>query len=136
MRRLLATLALTSALVGCGDDDGPSGSASIAGNYVLQSIDGDPVPSTIIQLPDYLLEVTQGSLTVNANNTWSASVTFREDDDGTITVETDTDGGTYTRTNNSVSFTSTQGGVDAAGSISGSTLTVTDEDGFVYIFRR
>jgi hypothetical protein len=139
MHRLGITLAATLFVfsVACGGgDDGPTGATSHVGNYSLVSVDGDPVPSTLVQGPNYLLEVTQGSGSINGDNTYSTSLTFRENDHGTVTTVTLPSNGTYTRTGNAFIFTDSDDGSRATGVFSGNRMTITDEDDFVYVFQK
>jgi hypothetical protein len=72
----------------------------------------------------YSIEVTEASITLNQNMTCSTSFKV-----------TETDGGTYTLVNGTVTFTWDSDGSTDSGSIVGSQITLTD-DGTVLIFRK
>jgi hypothetical protein len=134
MRTTLLALALGT-LIACGGGDSSTGASSHVGSYSLLSIDGDPVPSTILQAPKYLLEVINGSGSLNGDNTYSLSFTVRENDDGSITQVTVPSAGTYTRSGNAFTFHDVEGGV-ATGVFANNRMTVTDEDGVVYVYQK
>jgi hypothetical protein len=97
MRRVALVLAtvLPLTLGGCGDSTGPGG--AVAGMYTLQSINGDPVPVTYAESPDFRDEILSGFVRLNANGTFSAGHTQRLTVDGMVTIRTNNTGGTYTR---------------------------------------
>jgi len=77
LRKTLAAVALSAALAACSDDStGPK--ASIEGTYTLQSINGRPLPVTLIGFPSYTLEEISGSFTLNANMTFVEVHRLRE----------------------------------------------------------
>lgn len=76
----------------------------------------------------FKLEITAGSATLNEDKTFSASITFRETEGTTVTTTTETDTGTYTVSGNTVTFNSPGTGSSFTGTLSGGTLTVTDEE--------
>jgi hypothetical protein len=128
--RALASVAIALALVACGDSTGPT-EASIAGTYNLQSVNGLSVPLTVFQFGEDKLEITAGSLTLHANNTFSSQLTMRITEDGEVVTESDSATGTYTRNGNSLVFAAD--GETITGTISGNTITVSD-DGLVLVF--
>ncbi len=81
---------------------------------------------------DFLLELTAGSATLNADLTCSLSLTQRETDQGTVTTDTLLQACTYTIDDG---FRLTPSGETFAlsGSILGSTLTIID-GGRVFVF--
>ncbi len=114
---------LVFGLVGCGDDS--VSPADVAGTYILLSVDEEGLPAVLAESTDFLLELTAGSVTLNADLTCSLSFTQRETDGGIVTTDTLTDACTYTLDGG---FTLTQSGETVAliGSIIGSTLTIID----------
>jgi hypothetical protein len=96
MRRLALVLAavLPVALSACGDSTGPG--SAVAGTYTLRSINGDPVPVTYDESPDFRTEILSGFLRLNANGTFSATHTQRLTVGTTVTIRTNDTGGTYT----------------------------------------
>lgn len=138
MRRLLVSLLVLPFVFaqGCGGSDGPSASDAWVGGYALLSVDGDPVPSTIIQAPSYLLEITQGTGSVNGDGTYTLSLTVRENDHGSISTQVLTSIGTYTRSGSAFVFTDARDGSHVTGVFASNRFTLTDDDGFVYIFQK
>ena len=127
MRKFLVLcLALLIPLAACSDDaTGPG--PDVAGNYTLQTVAGMALPATV--LPG--LQVTAGQVTLNADNTQSATITFREAE-GT---ETRTISGTYLLTANGGIVLKDADGDELWGTISGNTLTLT-AFGMPFVFRK
>jgi len=146
MRRTLATAALallTLAAGACGGDDdstGPNG--SIAGTYTLRTVNGSPPPITLLEFQDYKVEVTAASVVMNANNTFSATSTFRETDAGEVTTSNSVCTGTYAVSGSTVTFTEPEStNEDCGGSYTGTwsngnTLTVAFGGGLEAVFRK
>jgi len=131
MRPVALTVALAvSLLTGCGDATGPE---AIAGNYTLRSINGQDLPFLIIQVLADKIEITAGSVRINSDNTYSASVTVTITEGGTTTSETETSTGTYTLNGTSITFTEV--GDTFTGSITGNTLTIIDE-GVTFVYQK
>lgn len=136
-RTLLSALLMVASLFtlgACGDSTGPGG-GSITGTYKLQTVNGNPLPYVIVQVGSDKVEVSEGSLTLNADNTYSSRFTFRTTEGGQVTTETDTSVGTYTRNNNAITFTDSSDGETITGSVSGNTITFTEE-GLVLVFKK
>jgi hypothetical protein len=121
---------LVVGLVGCGDDS--VGPADVAGTYILLSVNGGALPVAIGEGTDFLLEITAGSTTLNADLTCSQSFELRETDGGTVTTDTLLQPCTYTLDDG---FMLTRSGETVAlnGSILGTTLTIID-GGLVLVF--
>ncbi|HVE79394.1 MAG TPA: hypothetical protein VNA89_11055 [Gemmatimonadaceae bacterium] len=119
-RRMLLLPLASLALAGCGDGGGPA-SDVLSATYILQTIGGDPVPSTVFEEDNYRIEVTAGRLTFNADRSWEASLDFRETGAGRVSEETVTGHGTYRRDGDALTLTDAHG-VRTAGSLSGNTL--------------
>ena len=146
MRRILATAALallTFAASACGGDDDPSGpNGSIAGTYTLRTVNGSPPPVTLLEFQDFKVEVTAASIVMNANNTFSATSTFRETDAGVVTTSTSVCSGTYSLSGSTVTFTEPDSdNEDCGGSYTGTwsngnTLTVSFDAGLQAVFRK
>ena len=66
--------------------------------YVLQSINGNPLPFLVIDVPTLLLsaEITVGHAQVNEDGTCSVSLTLRSNAAGVVTTETENDACTWT----------------------------------------
>ena len=118
---------LVFGMVGCGDL-GPFkvDVEDIVGTYVLQSIDGEPLPAVRFGGP---IEVTAGSLILNQDRTCSYSDTFLRTEDGIVTAETYTSVCTYIRLDSESIWIDREGVIPWYGEISGSTITITDHEG-------
>ena len=135
---LLAVAALTFTIAACGDSNAPD--MSHVGLYDMLSVDGDPLPVTVYDVPNNMLQVTEGSLALKANNSFVESVTLVQTLDGVVGPgEPLSCTGHYTRRGNTVTMTSPEtdscAGGSVTGTLSGSTLTV-DYDGTTVVFSR
>jgi hypothetical protein len=128
MRRILFALSLfllTSA--GTCDDD-PASPDSVVGTYALASIDGDALPASIGAGTQDARTVTAGSMTLNANNTFSFSETS--------SAGTDAVSGTWTLSGSTITFDPSEpGDTNATAVVSGNTLSLTTEEG-VMVFNK
>ncbi len=141
-RRLLAVGAMTSAalLSGCDIDISDIFGDGVSGTYNLKTVNGKSLPAVIVEVTGaYKLEITAGSVTLNEDNTFSASITFRETEGTTVTTQTETDSGTYSVSGSTITFTSPGTGSAFTGTLSGGTLTVTtreDDTTVVLVFEK
>ena len=131
IRRVVLTF-LALGLVACGDDG--IGPEDVAGTYTLQTIDGNPPPWVTFQIGADKIEVTAGSVTLNADMTCSLSTTFRATLSGNITTNTETHVCTYTIIDGAITLTRPSA-TGASGSIIGSALTISDDE-FVFVYRK
>jgi len=120
-------------LTACGGDG--TGPESVIGMYILQTIDGDPLPWVLFQIGDDKIEVTAGSVTLNEDRTCSDSITLRSTVSEEVTTDTATDVCTYTTNSQAVTLSYPADNTVSSGSIIGSALTITD-DGIIFIFRK
>ena len=134
MRKLLAVLIGIAIMAACGDSTGPS-ETNISGTYELQTINGQNLPFTLLIVGTYQLEIAAGSVTINANGTYEESTTVREIDGSSTTTTTETSSGTWTRTNNAVTFVDGEDQTSLTGALSGSTLTFSEE-GSTLVYQR
>lgn len=142
MRRYAAVAALAATLLaatGCGSDSNAPDMSHV-GLYDMASIDGDPLPATIFDMPGYTIQATQGSLALNANNTFVESITTIETVDGTQgPLESVSCLGSYTRSGSTITLTTPETdsciGQRVTGTLSGRTVTV-DYDGTTIVFSR
>jgi hypothetical protein len=106
---LYGMLAMAMAVAGCGDDDETTEPTNIAGTYTLRTIDGAALPFTLFtaaQNDGTKREVTGGTVTLEADGTYSDVFEFRDTDAlGEVTEYTDPNTGTYVRTGNTLAFT-------------------------------
>jgi hypothetical protein len=130
--RSLLTLFTVLLLVGCKDTTGPD--AKHVGTYRLDTVNGSKLPAVLVQLGADKLEITEASITLNADNSYTGQVTLRETEGGRTSTETSRESGTYTRNNNAITLSSDDGETQSA-SLSGRTLTMTLE-GFVLVYKK
>ncbi len=117
MRRL-ASLVLTGVLlIACGDPFSPEG---VSGLYILESFNGSPIPfsqTTTQNGVRIIVSITAGSVSLNANGTYSESVTISGTmgSDTTTTTLTTMDSGTFELVAPStIRFTSSQSRVTSS----------------------
>ena len=142
MRIPLPLIALaTAALVatGCGGDSNAPDTSHV-GTYALESVDGARLPITIFDDSTMKVTLTQGSLALNANNSFLETVRLELITGGQAAPpETISCGGTYRRSGSTVTLTATQtadcDASTATATLSGPVLTVTDQ-GTLLVFRR
>jgi hypothetical protein len=132
MRRLVALLALATAVACGGDSTSPS--ATVTGSYSLRTVNGSPVPYTVIQIGADKYEIVSDVVTINEGGTWSETGTDRTTQNGQVTNGTITDGGTYTLNGTAITFVSTESGT-VNGSVGGGTLTITAE-GLALVYQK
>ncbi len=131
LRRSLFPLLLVLA-GGCGDSTGPD---AIPGLYVLQSVNGDPLPYVLVQQPAFTEEITAGQIQMNGDGTCSVSETFRVDDEGTVTTFTEDETCTWLANGSAISVTFPDDYV-IIGSVVDGTLTIANEDSDLLVFVR
>jgi predicted small lipoprotein YifL len=138
MRRLSALLPVFAALVilaGCGSDGPPNaGPASVVGTYTLRTINGSPLPYTVVQFDDNKVEVMAYALTLEAGGTWTESGTVRVTEGGTVTTLPSANTGTYTLTGNVISLVGPEART-VSGTVDGVTLRLTEE-GFLTVYTK
>ena len=105
--RLTPVLFGILALAACGKDaSGPDGAtATVTGNYTLKTINGSPLPFTLIAFPGYSARLISSTLTVNSDNTFVGSSTYQETENGVTSTISESCNGTITRNGNALSFT-------------------------------
>lgn len=124
MRRLFAMLALlfVSALAGCSDSTGPND--SIAGNYSLRTVNGDPLPLILDEGPGFKDELLDETITIRDNGTFQQQGRFRFTDNGFVTIESYNDAGTFDRTGTNLAFRFTSDGSTATATVDNGSLIV------------
>ena len=126
-RALAATLALGFAFTttACGNLFGPH-NGSIAGTYVLQSVNGSAVPTQIAgtaQTQGYTIVVQSGGVQLTSSK-YIEQMVLAVSGNGQNQTATAVDSGTYAVQGSTVTFTSTASGSQITGTMSGSTLSV------------
>jgi hypothetical protein len=107
-RALLLTLFVSGAVLGC-DDDGTGPDEQISGRYELRTANGSPLPYTVIALGNNRAEILSGFLQVNADGTFSSSITTRVTQGTSTSTNSNTDSGRWSQTGNQATFTRSDG---------------------------
>lgn len=134
MRRCLAFLVLGLA-IGCGNDS-PSAPtlASVAGTWVLASVNGSPAPFVFSQSGTTKSEIVSNVVTITSSGGYTSVFQVRTTVNGQATTMTTTDAGSVSLQGTTIRVQSS-GGTVYNGTISGDTLTLT-MDTFLLAFRR
>jgi hypothetical protein len=143
MRRtttLLAAAAMAIITTGCTDSTGPDILARV-GRYRLVSVNGEPLPLTLVGDVTFRVTLTDGGLRLNANSTFTQDVTLDVASTGLPAAPKRlVCGGTYRRSGNAFTMTGNEtedcSGMTATGVLDGNTLTVSDDQGETLVFRR
>jgi len=125
MRKLIC-FALLAGLIACGGDSATGPNASITGNYTLRTVNGNSVPAVVFQDAQVKEEVTAGNINLNADKTWSGSLSARATNltnGATATVSVPANG-TYTTNNGSITLTDASDNSQLVGTVGGGTLTI------------
>lgn len=134
MIRSVALLLMVALVAGCSDSTGP-GDGSVTGTFKLQTVNGNNLPAAVIQIGNDKVEITEGSITMNADKTYSSRIGIRVTEGGRTITNTEASTGTYARNNNAITFTDSDGEVNTGSLSGGNTITFTDE-GFVLVFKK
>lgn len=132
MRKLIGGLVLAAFALGigaCGDSTGPK--ENVTGTYMLQTVGGFALPLTLYQDDTELDELTDGSITLNSDRSWSAVLNGRVTTaQGVQPLEPAQGSGTYTLDGTTLLLTDeTAQGQQLHGTVSGGTLTLLENDG-------
>lgn len=103
--RTLCVLAAVAILPACSDSTGPN--RTVTGNYTLISVNGVLVPVVFTAEQFFTLRITAGTLTINSNDTFTASATYEQTlvVGGVKTTDTVTCTGTYAMNGATITFT-------------------------------
>ncbi len=138
--RALAMIAVAATLVAAACSDGPNDpKPTIAGTYVLQSVNGQALPYIVPgETAADEFAVTAGSIVLTNAGTFVMSESIRFTSAGSSADMTLTGSGTYTAAGGTLTFTVSDpelGSSSFVGTLSDRTLTIADE-GEVWVFRR
>jgi hypothetical protein len=109
-----------------------SPSASIAGTYVLSSVNGESLPAIVTKTGDDTAVVVADTLALTANNTYTrhAVDTLRSEVSG-VTLYSHVSSGTYARSGSSITLTDAVTDSSATGTIANNAITISSvENGF------
>jgi hypothetical protein len=92
------------AMAACGNDVTGTDPDAVAGEYLLISIDGQPLPVIVDQVGNDIAEVTQGSVSLEADGRFSDVTELRLTESGVTTTEVDATQGTWAVVGTTISF--------------------------------
>jgi uncharacterized lipoprotein NlpE involved in copper resistance len=130
-------MALTTTLtaVGCSDSTGPAG--SLSGTYSLRTVNGAQVPVSVISTVGYSLDVIAGSIALDAQGNYTGTIRYRETYSGQQPTQyDDTIVGYWTLSGNQLTLTDSQTGDQYFGTVSNSTITLTDGSGYTEVYSK
>ena len=99
IRNTLRAGVLALALVSCRDSTGPNFDA-LVGEYILMTIDGDPLPVIVDQVDNDIAEVTGGLLIIEEDGGFTDATSLRFTVSGEVTTSTETASGNWTVASN------------------------------------
>jgi hypothetical protein len=126
----MTLIALGTLLQACSAGDGPGGvPATPQGEYTLNMIEQKPLPYAWFTEPDYMLEVTGGTISIKSDGKWVSKITSRETVAGFVSTYTDSTFGTWTSGNGAASLTNAESSTISSATWTAADVTVTDVDG-------
>jgi len=126
MQRRIALLLLVSSMVlACGDSAGPED--KVKGEWHLRTVNGSTLPFFLPSNPPVTIEILDGVITLGESGRFVEVGSFRINDGGKISSDTDNAEGTFTVEGSTVTLTYTDGSVYTA-VVSGDTMTLVDTD--------
>ena len=130
MRKLIGSI-LLAMVVACGGDKATGPNASITGNYTLRTVNGNAVPAVVFQNTTEKDELTAGNINLNADRTWSGSLSLRSTNltNGATATLSLPANGTYTNNNGSLTLTDASDNSQLTGTVGGGTLTIVGDTG-------
>ena len=135
MRKLIVLVALAATAACTSDLPSEPLVGSLEGTYSLSTMNGSPLPFTIVS-HDTTFNIDTDVITLTAAGGWSETVSYRQTaGTNTTTNENFALDGTWGRNGNSLNFQITGGGTIYLGTATDSSLNLTD-GGFNYVFLR
>lgn len=129
----LGVLAMSS--VACTDLVTGLGSYNVTGNYELMTLNGSPLPTIAYDDGFEQHQLLVETFTIYSDGTYTDDYTVRVLTQAGSTQQTYRDVGTYQQNNSALQFRDSATGNVFTGSITGSTLTIS-QLGDVYVYRR
>ena len=135
-KTFLSTVALAVAFTTACGGDSSTGPSSVAGTYSLTTVNSSPLPYVFINDASGKIEILSDVYTVSDNGTYTNPTIIRSTVNGTVTTDTLTSDGTYTRSGNSITLTDS---ADPTSKLSGTVTTgalTINTNGFVLVYQR
>ena len=108
MLMLGSVTALTLLIAACGGDSG-TGPASVIGSYQLTTVQGKALPYRLFSETNYSLDVADGSIALNGDGNFVATMRSEERVDGHLSVYADTATGKWLLSGAKINFSASDG---------------------------
>jgi hypothetical protein len=131
MRRFIAPIALALlafapfVVEGCHSDSIGDPAQSVVGTYSLASVDGAPIPFTLIP-GDPKVEVVSDEINLASGGTFIQRTSFRVTRSGMVTTQDQLESGTYMVSGSTLSFRFSSDNSTVRATLAGSTFTIGD----------
>ena len=124
-RNLITAVLLSAFMAACGGD-GVTEPDTVAGTYILKTVDGKPMPAVLYEEPGYKFELISSNYVLTEAGTFTNNASWRETDNGSVNTGNESSSGTFTVNGSTLSFIS-PGGDAFQGTRVGNTLTLNFE---------
>lgn len=124
LSKVLACITLFVSASCSGGDSTAPGTASIAGSYALQTVNGAPLPFVVLQIGSDKIEVTDETVTLSGGDAFTQQGSLRITQSGVVSTDSYAEAGVYTRNGTAVNFVFSSDGTTGTGTISGNSLIV------------
>lgn len=131
----ITSLVLVLSAAACSDLATGLGYGNVTGTYNLQTFNGSNLPALFDQTSFQERDLVAETFTLYSDGTYTDDYRMREIDQNGTSDFNYNDVGTYQQNNNALQFRDSQTGNLFTGSITGSTLTIT-QFGDVYVFSK
>jgi hypothetical protein len=133
MRKVLMALVVVFS-AGC-LGDGMTGSSTVTGAYTLRTVNGSPLPYTIVGSGTARTEIIDDVITLYEGGTYAESGHSRTTLNGQVANASNTETGSYSLFGTSVTLRSSDGGRTRMPTIDGNTMTIV-ESGMTAVFTK
>jgi hypothetical protein len=120
---IAVALLIAPLLLACGDDPAGPSATTVAGTYSLRTVNGQPLPFLFVDQPGLRVEVISDEYMLNANGTFTTTITLRETEDTVVTTTSDSYSGQWLIDGNNINLNSVEVGREQASFSNGNTLT-------------
>lgn len=126
-----ATVGALAFATACGGDATGPNANTPEGTYAISTVNGKTPPVAIFNEPDYILEVTSGSLVLTHDGKYSAVLTTRQTVPDNTSIFVDSTSGTWLLSGSAVQFTDASDGAQETATWGNGQLTFSETDGKV-----
>ena len=128
---VVATVAVLAFATACGGDSTGPNANTPEGTYSISTVNGKTPPVAIFNEPDYILEVTSGSLVLTHDGKYSAVLTTRQTVPDNTSTFVDSTSGTWVLSGSALEFTDGSDGAKETATWGNGQLTFSETDGKV-----